>query len=630
MADEERFAFENNLFQQIPPSHPSTMNDQDEVIARKKLEQKRRFQQKQTNPATDVDSLMKSMFTDLKLQTKTNHSSDSKKTIAQVSELSVNPKVQQSVPTHTPIAPGAADWSKITFDDEFKTIFHQEDKSSNIPTETIESPPSTLAHHSIEQQVPPSFVYPHWCSQPINYLPLVYQQVFEASYQSNIIQTSILYPILLLSGLRQDQLSQIWSQVNLTQPGTLIKEELFMALALIALAQNNNGIICQNDQLYQLTDIPIPHFQIQQQQQPEPSDVPTPDSISHPPAIDLISVPPSEPTLPVPPSPPAPAPIYQQENFADFTSFDQIEDNIDLANNTDITQITTITLNNTNTDNDNNNGSLLLLDFDFNHLHPPEIQRNISSETQSLASLDLPIPTMMNQDNTSQITTSDNQSLNLSNHHENPFGHDTQSVHSTNSSEPSKLELTQFSFFSDDTSESDSNTSVWLRCFEKCHSIFSQANEIFSSIHSPNLCSEVLQNTRTRDYVHHLQEIFHVHKRIYTAAILNPTTNNQITSIWKQIIVLWTNLQSFFSTIHLHLLNDDDVDYSSLLSDETSSYCSICLLSTNGLETVLPSSNVFSFNTACLTFAGRLYHATCANFYLNLIDGILPSLRRSS
>jgi hypothetical protein len=117
------------------------------------------------------------------------------------------------------------------------------------------------------------------------------------------------------------------------------------------------------------------------------------------------------------------------------------------------------------------------------------------------------------------------------------------------------LELTQFSFFSDDTCEIDCHTFVWFRCFEKCHSILSEANEIFSSIESPALCTEVLQQTRTRDYVYHLQEIFHVHKRIYTSAILEPTTTVQLTSLWKQIIVLWTNLQSFFSTAHLHLVN---------------------------------------------------------------------------
>jgi hypothetical protein len=53
-----------------PSSSPST-NDQDESLARRKSEQKRRFQQKQGNAHKDADSLMQSMFTDLKLQTKT-------------------------------------------------------------------------------------------------------------------------------------------------------------------------------------------------------------------------------------------------------------------------------------------------------------------------------------------------------------------------------------------------------------------------------------------------------------------------------------------------------------------------------------------------------------------------------
>ena len=80
-----------------------------------------------------------------------------------------------------------------------------------------------------------------------------------------------------------------------------------MALALIGLAQNNNGQIFPNDQLYQLTEIPIPYFQVKQEQPPPPP--------------------------PAPPAPaPAPAPVYQQEDFADFTSFAQIEQNNDSDN----------------------------------------------------------------------------------------------------------------------------------------------------------------------------------------------------------------------------------------------------------------------------------------------------------
>ena len=54
----------------VQPLSSSSNNDQDELIARKKLEQKRLFQQKQGRATTDVDSLMQSMFTDLKLKPK--------------------------------------------------------------------------------------------------------------------------------------------------------------------------------------------------------------------------------------------------------------------------------------------------------------------------------------------------------------------------------------------------------------------------------------------------------------------------------------------------------------------------------------------------------------------------------
>ncbi|CAF3551601.1 unnamed protein product [Rotaria socialis] len=570
---------------------PSTTTNQDESIARRKQEQKRRFQQKQGNTCKDVDSLMQSMFSDFKLQPKTTvrNATELKLSVSQISELQYPSVIHhnQSTENHTSV-PGAADWSKIAYDDELSRVFHQEEKTSNIPTIHTEQP--STVHHSIEQSFVSftQFVYPAWCTQPITFLPLVYQQVLEASCIYDVIQTSVLYPILILSGLTQNQLSQIWSQVNLKQPGTLVKEELFMALALIALAQNSNGQILSNEHLYHLTEIPIPYFRIQQEQTiPTFSPVPVPTPV--PTSLTLS--------------------MYHQEDFADFTAFTSFEP-IDERN-------------------DERNDDSLPIDLNENNLYPPDVKAPLS-ETQSIASLDLSMPTMniCNQDDTSQKGISDNISFSSSNNNEIMQTSDTHSLHSINLSEPSKLELTQFSFFSDDTSQIDSHAAVWLRCFEKCYLILSQANETFSSIESPALCMEVLQQIRTRDYVQHLQEIFHVHKRIYTAAVLEPTTTSQLISLWKQIVVLWTNLQSFFSTAHLHLLNDDDIDYSSLVFGDTRPYCSICLLSTVGIDTVLPDSS--TFNTAYLTFAGRLYHAPCANFYLNLIDGILPSLRRAS
>ena len=61
----------------------------------------------------------------------------------------------------------------------------------------------------------------------------------------------------------------------------------------------------------------------------------------------------------------------------------------------------------------------LFLIIDENHLYPPDIKA-ISSETQSIASLDLPMPTInsINQDDTSQKGISDNISFTSSNNNE--------------------------------------------------------------------------------------------------------------------------------------------------------------------------------------------------------------------
>ncbi|CAF3775196.1 unnamed protein product [Rotaria magnacalcarata] len=377
---------------------PSTTTNQDELIARRKQEQKRRFQQKQGNTCKDVDSFMQSMFSDLKLQSKTtaHNAAELKLSVSQISELQYPSVIHHNQFTENHISvPGAADWSKIAYDDELSRVFHQEEKTSNIPAINTEQP--STVRHSIEQSSTSftQFVYPAWCTQPITFLPLVYQQVLEASCISNVIHTSVLYPILILSGLTQNQLSQIWSQVNLKQPGTLVKEELFMALALIALAQNSNGQILSNEHLYHLTEVPIPYFRIQQEQtMPTLSPIPVPTPI------------PTSPTLP----------IYQQEDFADFTAFTSFEPI------------------------DERNDDSLPNDLNENNLYPPDVKATLS-ETQSIASLDLSMPTMniCNQDDTSQKGISDNISFSSSNNNEIMQTSDTHSLHSINLSEPSKL-----------------------------------------------------------------------------------------------------------------------------------------------------------------------------------------------
>jgi hypothetical protein len=69
-----------------------------------------------------------------------------------LSELTNTSFVQnhsQPAQIQTTSASGAVDWSKIAFDDDLKTIFHQEEKMADIPTRNPGQ--SSTFHHSIEQ-----------------------------------------------------------------------------------------------------------------------------------------------------------------------------------------------------------------------------------------------------------------------------------------------------------------------------------------------------------------------------------------------------------------------------------------------------------------------------------------------
>ncbi len=56
-------------------------------------------------------------------------------------------------------------------------------------------------------------------------------------YREGKIETELLYPILLRSGLPREVLGQLWGLVNRQTPGQLVQEELFALLALISLVQ---------------------------------------------------------------------------------------------------------------------------------------------------------------------------------------------------------------------------------------------------------------------------------------------------------------------------------------------------------------------------------------------------------
>ena len=71
----------------------------------------------------------------------------------------------------------------------------------------------------------------------VSFIPLSVFRHFRFRSSNGTIDTGKLYPILLRSNLPREALGHIWSLANKTAPGQLIKEELYLVLALVALAQ---------------------------------------------------------------------------------------------------------------------------------------------------------------------------------------------------------------------------------------------------------------------------------------------------------------------------------------------------------------------------------------------------------
>ncbi|CAL1288976.1 unnamed protein product [Larinioides sclopetarius] len=102
--------------------------------------------------------------------------------------------------------------------------------------------------------------FPPWCNK--EYVPELFKQVESLATNNGATppDTKLIYSILVSSGLPQQMLGHIWELVNQSSPGQLTAEEMYAALALIALAQAGH-IITTVDILHQLPACPIPQLQ---------------------------------------------------------------------------------------------------------------------------------------------------------------------------------------------------------------------------------------------------------------------------------------------------------------------------------------------------------------------------------
>ena len=124
------------------------------------------------------------------------------------------------------------------------------------------SPPSDAGATQQQQQQPPDTGPNSWQDRDV---PENYVQIYQSTLNAGgLIDTAILYPILMTSGLPRELLGHVWSLANQKIPGQLIKPELFLALAMIGFVQSGNNpsdlsMFCQSPRPFPvILSIPAP------------------------------------------------------------------------------------------------------------------------------------------------------------------------------------------------------------------------------------------------------------------------------------------------------------------------------------------------------------------------------------
>ncbi|XP_069816822.1 synergin gamma-like isoform X2 [Dendropsophus ebraccatus] len=137
----------------------------------------------------------------------------------------------------------------------------------------------------------------------------------------------------------------------------------------------------------------------------------------------------------------------------------------------------------------------------------------------------------------------------------------------------------------------DTCTAHLKTALKHIHKVIQTANEILSSISQPSVCSEVLLSSQGADYITGVVEVYRLSKRMEGGIRRRNMDCERLRLVLRDIELSWNNLQAFLS---------------------------IC---PSLLQTLFGSEGI-----SMLDIEGRVYHPSCANFWLHCVDSSLPAL----
>jgi len=195
--------------------------------------------------------------------------------------------------------------------------------------------------------------------------------------------------------------------------------------------------------------------------------------------------------------------------------------------------------------------------------------------------------------------------------------------------------------------------STWLAALTQIYSLISQATDAFTYIPNNAVLQEVIDSEEGSNYIKNIIEIYRVYKRIkvshkrYTRTISKIKSKtfsdeghkqlnqiqDKIEQAWKQLIINLNGksiiperaLFDFSAELLKELENDN-------FQQKVGNSCGICLLnvSSNNHISKLESEQNGKFVDAVLQHGNGMYHSTCANFWVNRVELVLPSLNETN
>lgn len=152
----------------------------------------------------------------------------------------------------------------------------------------------------------------------------------------------------------------------------------------------------------------------------------------------------------------------------------------------------------------------------------------------------------------------------------------------------------------------NSEVSDWLRCLDSSCSLLQASASTFTNITSHSVLLEVLGTAEGRNFLNNLLEVHRVTWRIQRSYQRSGHESNQVETVLASIQKVWSTLQTFYKLANIETAVEKDG------SDEESGQpaCGVC---------GSPASR------SVLEYGGHVYHAPCANLWLNSVDRTLPS-----